>query len=73
MASVGLEQHQLHETSLLSLPLHYLFVVGSLAQLIHLIFFLACIIKIQPLLNQKTTFVGLAPQLVYDTTCCLYY
>ena len=39
-ASVGLEPHLVHVTSLLSLPLDYLLVVGRLPQLIHLIFFL---------------------------------
>jgi hypothetical protein len=38
-ASVGLEPHLVDDTSLLSLPLDHLLVVGSLAQLIHLIFF----------------------------------
>ena len=39
MASVELEPHRVHETSLLSLPLDHLLVVGRLAQLINLIFF----------------------------------
>jgi hypothetical protein len=63
MASVGLEPHLVHETSLLSLPLDHLLVVGSLTQLIHLnLFSLACIIKIQPFSNHKMTSVGLEPQ-----------
>jgi hypothetical protein len=66
-ASVGLEPQLVHDTSLLSLPLDHLLVVGSLAQLIHLIFLSACIIKIQQFLNHKTTSVGLEPQLVHDT------
>jgi hypothetical protein len=66
--SVGLEPQLVHETSLLSLPLDHLLVVGSLAQLIRLIFSLACIIKIQQFLNHKTASVGLDPQQVHDTS-----
>jgi hypothetical protein len=55
MASVGLEPQRARDTSLLALPLDHLLVVGRLAQLIHLIFFLACIIKTQQLLNHKMT------------------
>jgi hypothetical protein len=53
---------------LLSLPLDHLLVVESLAQLIHLIFSLACIIKIQQFLNHNMASVGLEPQLVHDTS-----
>jgi hypothetical protein len=67
-ASVGLEPQLVHDTSLLSLPLDHLLVVGSLAQLIRPIFSLACIIKIQQFLNHKTASVGLEPQLVHDTS-----
>jgi hypothetical protein len=45
-----------------------LLVVGSVAQLIRLIFSLACIIKIQQFLNHKTASVGLDPQQVHDTS-----
>jgi hypothetical protein len=69
MASVGLEPHLVHDTSLLSLPLNHLLVVEWLAQLIHLnIFSLACVIKTQQLLNYKTGSVRLEPQLVRDTS-----
>jgi hypothetical protein len=39
MASVGLEPHQVHHTSMLSLPLAHLVVVVRLALFIYLIFF----------------------------------
>ena len=69
MASVGLEPHLVNDTSLLSLPLYHLLVVGSLAQFIHLIFPLAnCTIKIQQFLNHKTASIGLEPHLVNDTS-----
>ena len=73
MAYVGLEPHLVHDTSRLSLPQDHLLVVGSVAQLINLIFFLACIIKIQPFLKHKTASVRLEPQLAHDTAGCLYH
>jgi hypothetical protein len=39
MTYVGFEPHLVNDTGLLSLPLDHLLVVGSLPQLIHLIFF----------------------------------
>ena len=47
----------------ISLSLDHLLVVGSLLQLIHLnLFYLACIIKIQPFPNHKMTHGGLEPE-----------
>ena len=68
MASVRLKPQLVRDTSRLSLPLDHLLVVGRLAQLIHLIFFLACITKTQQLLNYKMASVRLKPQLVRDTS-----
>jgi hypothetical protein len=62
MTYVGFEPHLVHDTSLLSLPLDHLLVVGGLVQLIRLIFSQDCIIKTQQLLNYKMASVGLEPQ-----------
>ena len=67
MASVELEPHLVHDTSLSSLPLDHLLVVGSQAKLIRVIFSLACIIKIEQFLNHKMASVGLEPHLVHET------
>ena len=69
MATVGLEPHLVHDTSLLSLRLDYLLAVGSLAQLIHLnVFSLAYVINIRHNLSHKMASVGLEPYLVHITS-----
>ena len=68
MASVGLEPHLVNDTSLLSLPLDHLLVVGRLAQIIHLIFSSSLYIKIQQFLNHKTASVRLRQHLVNDAS-----
>jgi hypothetical protein len=69
MASVGLEPHLVHDTSLLPLPLDHLLVVGRLAQLIDLdLFSLACVINIRHISSHKMASVGLKPHLVHDTS-----
>jgi hypothetical protein len=67
-ASVRFRQQLVNDTSLLSLPLDQLLVVGSLPQFIHLIFSSSLYIKIQPFLNHKMASVGLEPHLVNDTS-----
>ena len=59
-ASVRLEPKLVHDRSQLSLPLKQLLVVGRISQIIHLIFFLACIIKIQPHRVHDSSLLSLA-------------
>jgi hypothetical protein len=69
MASVGFDPHLVNDTSLLSLPLGHLLVVGRLAQPIHLnLFSLACIINIWHISSHKMASVGLEPHLAHDTS-----
>ena len=66
---VGFVPHRVNDTSLLSLPIDHLLVVGRRAQLIYLnMFSLACVINNRHISSHKMASVGLEPPLAQDTS-----